>query len=110
MSMHPEKEEDSRMASSSTTNVEILVVPRFSTEGLVFGLVLLVLGIIVWQFKHVRGIGDGLIAISIFIFTFNGLKFLQDRIMYGKGPFAQLIMNQVRRLTRWQTARRAKRS
>jgi hypothetical protein len=107
--MSEEPEETQRHGRSAPVNVEILVVPSVSTEGVIFAFVLSVLGMIVWQFKHVRGIGDGLIAISIFIFVFNGLKYAQNKIVHSEARFARGMMSVVRRWAAWRTARQQRR-
>ena len=43
---------------------------------MVFGFVLTIVSGVVWQFKHVRGIGDGLLTAGITIVLFVALRWL----------------------------------
>jgi hypothetical protein len=51
-----------------------------SREGQLFGLALVIVGAIFWQFKHIRGIGDGVIATAIFVLLPNHLQWVQRRM------------------------------
>jgi hypothetical protein len=52
-----------------------------STEGVFFGVIVLVIGSIVWQFKHVRGIGDNMVTVGLLVLLANLLSRLQ-RLYY----------------------------
>jgi hypothetical protein len=58
-------------------------------EGRVFGIVLLIVGVVVWQFKHIRGIGDGLISVALVILLYTLLRWVQHKIVHL--PIAQRL-------------------
>jgi hypothetical protein len=83
--------------SQSSTNLDILIYRTISTEGLVFGIVLFIVGAIIWQIKHVRGIGDGVLAIAIFVFLLNILRRAQSKVLAGKGKISRFVQEWLRR-------------
>ena len=58
------------------TEVQLLIsiYRGITNEGRVFGIVLLIVGVVVWQFKHIRGVRDGLISVALVILLFTLLR------------------------------------
>jgi hypothetical protein len=67
-----------------------------STEGIAFGIIVAVIGVVVWRFKHVRGIGDGLLAAGLLILLGNLFQAIQVRFHLKLKPGAQLYIRQVK--------------
>jgi hypothetical protein len=63
-----------------------------STAALVFGIVLCVIGYVVWQFKHVRGIGDGILTAGIVIVLVNVLPVLHGWLVMKDKPWSRWIL------------------
>ena len=51
-----------------------------TTESFIFGVVLILVGAVIWRLKHIRGIGDGVLATGIFVLLAVSLKRLQQRM------------------------------
>jgi len=81
----------------SSANLGIVIYPLVSTEGLAFGVVLFIVGAIIWHFRQFRGIGDGVLAIAIFVFLLNILRRVQHKVMAGEGKISRFIQEWLRR-------------
>jgi hypothetical protein len=75
---------------------EATVSRLLSREGQLFGCALFFVGVILWQFKHVRGIGDGVIATAIFVLLPNLLQSLQRKMEQSSWRVCDLILRRVR--------------
>jgi len=67
-----------------------------TTESLVFGIALAIVGAVIWRFKHVRGVGDGVLATSVFVLLAVGLKRLQQGMQASRYPICHRILRWVR--------------
>jgi hypothetical protein len=58
-------------------NAVTIVFRPLATESWVFGCGLALVGAVLWKFKHMRGLGDGVLATAVFVLLAVGLKRLQ---------------------------------
>jgi hypothetical protein len=55
-----------------------------SAQGIIFGGVVLVIGLLVWRFKHVRAIGDNMVTAGLLVLLANLLQWLHKRMARSK--------------------------
>jgi hypothetical protein len=63
-----------------------------TSEGTVFGVALFIVGTIIWQLKHVRGIGDGIISVSIVILLYKCLVWAQRTVLKRGDRVSEFVL------------------
>src|SRR6266446_2481599 len=75
-----------------TARARLVTWRLMSPEALVFGIVLCGIGFVVWKFKHVRGIGDGILTAGIVIVLANVLRVLHGWLVMKDKPWSRWIV------------------
>ena len=76
----------------ASAHADAIVSRLLSREGVLFGLALAIVGAVIWQFKHIRGIGDGVLATAIFVLLPNGLQWVQKQMERSNSPVCDWIL------------------
>jgi hypothetical protein len=84
------------MGGSSSVRATLTLSRSLTTESLIFGVALGIVGTVIWQFKHIRGIGDGVLATAVFVLLAVGLKRLQQWMQASPYPICHSILRLVR--------------
>jgi hypothetical protein len=80
----------------ASVHADAIVSRLLSREGVLFGFALALVGGIIWQFKHMRGVGDGVLATAIFVLLPNGLQWVQRHMERSNSAVCDLILRILR--------------
>lgn len=87
---------DVALSGTSSVRGTLTLSRALATESFLFGVALAVVGTVTWQFKHMRGIGDGVLATAVFVLLAVGLKRLQLWMQASSYPICHSILRLVR--------------
>jgi hypothetical protein len=68
-----------------------------SLEGAALGFILVVSGGLIWQFKHVRGIGDGVFSAGLILLLANGLNWTLKEMDQSGWAICSWILRKLKR-------------
>jgi hypothetical protein len=69
----------------------------FSREGAALGFILVGGGLIIWRFKHVRGIGDGVLTGGLILLLANGINWTLNQMDRSDNPVCDWILRKLKR-------------
>ena len=84
------------LGGSSSMRATLTLSRAFQTQSFIFGVALGIVGTVIWKFKHIRGIGDGVLATAVFVLLAVGLKRLQLWMQASPHPICHSILRLVR--------------